>query len=172
MATLKLAPDLYTSPPINATPGARIDRRSVAVTTTDLGLTTEFIAAAVLPAGHRLVNCVLEVPTSLASTNLTISVGILNTYYEQAAASATVPAAYSSGGQTNTGTTPALVSGQNIFTSSTVGVGGGRVYPSLAFTAAIGVETVYDRIIAFYFPVAAGTPVAGTIDLIITTDEA
>jgi hypothetical protein len=172
MATLKNAPDLYTTPPIAAIPGARVIRRSVPVTTDDLALTTQFIGAAVLPAGHRLMDAKLEVPDSLAASGLTISIGILNTYYNQPAASAAVPAAYNSGGVTNTGTTPALVSGQNVFTSDTIGQAGGRSNPTLAFTAAIGVDYEKDRVIAFYFPVAATTPVAGNVDLIFKIDAA
>ena len=173
MATLKLNPSLYTSPPKTAIPGARVVYTSMAVATTDM-VTTQLIAMAVLPAGHRLMNCALEC-TDLdtnATAAVTVSVGILNTYYNQAAASATVAAAYNSGGQTNVGTTPALVSGQNIFTDTTTLQAGGRNNsPTLGFTTAIGVDNIYDRIVAFQPTAVPGTATAGTIALIMTIDD-
>ncbi len=170
--TLKLAPDLYTAPPVNAVPGSRMVYRSIELLTTDL-ITTQLIALSVLPAGHRLMGAVLESDDlDTGGPTVTVSVGILNTYYNQAAATTSVPAAYNSGGATNTGTAPALVSGQNIFTASTVSQAGGRVYPSLACTTAIGVDEEKDRIVAVQFPAAPTTPAAGTLSLILFIDEA
>jgi hypothetical protein len=162
--------DIYIEPPIAAIPGSRVIHKSVTLTAAQQVITNYF-GFGVLPAGHKLMACVLESADIDGATSHTISVGILNTYYGQAPATVAVPAAYSSGGATNTGTAPALVSGQNVLTASTVGQAGGRVYPSLAFTEAIGVDYSKDRIIALYFP-AVGTSVEGKVGLIYTIDAA
>jgi hypothetical protein len=169
--TLKIAAGLYNKPPKTAIPGARVTYDSVSVLTTDL-ITTQLIALAVLPAGHRLMDAELETADLDSGTAaLTISVGILNTYYNQAAASASVPAAYNSGGATDTNVDPQLVTGQNILTSSTLGQAGGRAQSTLAFSAAIGVDYTKDRIIAVQFPVLPGAAQAGTLGIILTIDE-
>ena len=172
--TLAVAPELYTKPGLNATPGARVDYRAIALLTTDL-ITTQLIALGILPAGHRLMGVSIE-STDLdtgTSPAITLSVGILNTYYGQAAATAAVPAAYSSGGATATDVDPQLVSGQNIITSSTLCQAGGRTNTMvLGFTKAIGVDATKDRIIEIQFPVVPTVAAAGTLGLIITTDEA
>jgi hypothetical protein len=184
--TLKVAGDLYTKPPLNALGGARLVYRKIALATTDL-ITTQLIALAVLPAGHRLVNAFLEVTDMDSSSGMTISVGILNTYYGEAAAgdvgvrltqptsAAQAAAAYSSGGATNTASAPALVSGQNLITSSGLGPTGGRVgldnTTPLTPSYSIGVDKVLDRIVAVQFPVAPGGAVAGTLALGLTIDR-
>ena len=169
---LVVAPELYSIPPKSAIPGARIDVRAIELTAAQ-EVITNYFALGILPAGHKLVYAALESDDlDSAGPTVTVSVGILNTYYGQAPATVAVPAAYNSGGATNTGTAPELVTGQNIFTSSTVCQAGGRVYPSLPFTDAIGVDHNKDRIIAFYFPVAPTTAVAGTVTLVYGVDQA
>lgn len=178
--TLKLAADLYSKPPKTAIPGSRVDFRTVELLTTDL-VTTQLYALGILPAGHRLVSAVLETDDldSHTTATITISVGILNTYYNQAAATSSVPADYnnatgrteSPSTQTNTDVDPQLVTGHNIFTDSTVGQAGGRVYPSLAFTEAVGVDTKKDRIVAVQFSAAPATAAAGTLSLILGIDQ-
>ena len=170
LATVKQG-DIYTNNAKTAIPGARIDFRSLSVTTTDLGLNTQLITLGILPAGHRLMSAVFEMPSALDTNNaMTMSVGILNTYWNQALATVAVPAAYNSGGSTDTGTTPALVSGQNILTTDTTARAGGRVVASLAFCSAIGVDETNDRIIAVQFPTAATAAVAGKINGIFFMD--
>ena len=182
MATLKLAPCLYAQPPLNADPGARIDFRTYEVTAADLALTDQFIGIGVLPAGHRLMDFILECDDLDTGTDLTFDVGILNTYYNEAAAGTTgfrikagvaqAAADYDSGGQTDTGTTPDIVSGHEIFTGEDIGQSGGRSDRiATAICEAIGVDHNVDRIIAIQFPVAAGTPAAGTINFIYTIDK-
>lgn len=168
MADVLVPLDLYVETPISAIPGSRCIHKSVTLTAAQQVITNYF-GFGILPAGHKLMSCVLESADIDSATAHTISVGILNTYYGQAPATVAVPAAYNSGGATNTGTAPALVSGQNVFTASTVGQAGGRVYPSLAFTEAIGVDYNKDRIIAIYFA-AVGTAVEGKVGLIFTID--
>ena len=176
MATLKLSPTLYSVPPKNAVPGARTIYASYAVLAADQ-IATQLIGLAVLPAGHRLMAASLESADMDTGAALTISVGILNTYYNQAAATVAVPAAYNSGGVTDTGTTPALVSGQNLFTSETIGQAGGRVNMPGAVTTtltpstSIGVDYANDRIIAVQFPVPPAGTQAGTLALIYTIDQ-
>ena len=177
--TLKVASDLYTNPPKTAIPGARKDVRSITLATTDL-ITTQIVALAVLPAGHMLTDFVLESGSldSNGTTTVTVSVGILNTYYNQAPATASVaanynPITYDSAGNAiysespatdqNAATAPALVANHNIFTASTVCQAGGRVYPASAFTRYIGVDKTRDRIIALQFAVAPATAQAGTV---------
>jgi hypothetical protein len=177
--TLKIAPDLYSNPPKTAIPGARTEYRTISLATTDL-ITTQLVALAVLPAGHRWTGSVLESGSLDAHTTTTItcSVGILNTYYNQAAATSSVAADYnnatgrteSPGTDTDTNTDPQLVSNHNAFTASTVCRAGGRVYPSLAFTKSVGVDSKKDRIIAVQFPAAPATAQAGFLSLINTFD--
>lgn len=178
--TLKIAPDLYSKPPKTATPGARFERRTISLLTTDL-ITTQLVALAVLPAGHRANFFALESDAldAHATTTITVSVGILNTYYNEKEAAADNAADYnnatgrteSPGTDTNTATQPELVSNHNIFTASTVARAGGRVYPSLAFTDAIGVDSKNDRIIAIQFAAAPATAQAGDISVIMGIDQ-
>lgn len=165
-----LPKDLYIEPPINAVPGARVIHKKLTLTAAEQ-VTTNIFGFIVLPAGHKLMHCVLEADDIDSATSHTITVGILNTYYGETPASATHAATYNSGGATNTATDEELVTGQNIFTASTVGQAGGRVYPSLAFTDAIGVDYNKDRIIAVQFA-AVGTAVEGDVGLIATIDAA
>lgn len=177
--TLKIAPDLYSKPPKTAIGGAKQDFRTIALATTDL-ITTQLIALAVLPAGHRLTSFALESDDlDSAGPAITVSVGILNTYYGEKAAASDNAADYnnatgrteSPSTQTNTATEPELVTGHNILTDSTVCQAGGRVYPSLAFTEAIGVDTKKDRIIAVQFTTAPTTAQAGDLLVILGIDQ-
>lgn len=184
MATLVYPADFFTRPPKTPIPGARFDFRVYTPTVVELAATDIFIAMGILPAGCRLFFAGLEAAGSMAASGLTISVGILNTYYNAPdngiAASVAHPATYNSGGATNTGTAPALVSGQNIFTSATIGVAGGlTVMGSQAAASgtatifpfsAIGVDQYKDRILAAYFPVAATTPVSIAMRLLLGFD--
>jgi hypothetical protein len=182
--TLKLAPDLYTNPPKTGIPGARWDYRQISLLTTDL-VTTQLVAIGILPAGHRLMDAFLESAAldSNQTTTITITVGVLNTYYNESPGGTTgikfnagttpqAAADYSSGGQTATDADPELVTGQNIITASTIGRAGGRVdtFP-LAFSTNIGIDTKYDRIIAIAFPAAPATAQAGKLSIGLLIDE-
>src|SRR3989304_1774483 len=101
---LILCPDLYTKPPKSAIPGARIDRRTIALTTAQVA-NSNIVALGVLPAGCRLHGFYLESDDLDSGANtITLDLGVLNTYYNQAEATVAVPADYDSGGVTNTGT--------------------------------------------------------------------
>ncbi len=162
--TLKIASDLYTKPPINAMAGARYDYREIALATTDL-VTTQIVALGILPAGHRLMDLFLEIEDLDDASSLTVSVGILNTYYNEAEAAAANAAAYASGGATNTATQPELVSGHNAITATTTGRAKGRAGMTATLNPSrdIGVDYAKDRIIAVQFPAAPGTPAAGDL---------
>ncbi len=153
--TVKLCPTLYSRPPKAAIGGARVEFATISVLTTDL-ITTQLLAMACLPAGHRLVGAAMECTDMDTGTPaLTITVGILNSYYNAAlnAAPALEAATY------------------DIFTASTLGQAGGRARSLLRFSTAIGVDQVNDRIIAVAFPAAPATPAAGTLSLILTMDQ-
>jgi hypothetical protein len=185
MATLAYPVDFFSRPPKTPIPGARFDYRLYTPTVAELALTTLYICMGILPAGCRLFTAALEVAGSAAASGLTISVGMLNTYYNAPdngqIATAAHPATYNSGGATDTGTTAALVSGQNIFTSATIGVAGGMTVMGSQGAAsgtatifpfsAIGVDQFKDRILAMYFPVAATTPVSVAFRLLLGFDQ-
>jgi hypothetical protein len=179
--TLKIASDLYTKPALNALGGARWSYRTVELGTADL-ITTQIYALNILPAGHRLLNAFVEVDqldTGGTAAALCFSIGILNTYFGQAAATAAVPAAYSSGGATDTNTDPRLVTGQNLMTTLTAGQAGGRVI--LGVTTAttmtlkpmdsIGVDKKNDRIVAFQVTTLPNVAAAGTLVIAIEVDR-
>lgn len=151
--TVKIADELYIKPPRSAPEGAQFDHRSVELEATDL-ITTQLVALAVLPAGHKLVSLALESDAldSNVSKTITGSLGILNSDYGDALDDA-----------------PDLESGKNIFTESTVFQSGGRVYPALAFTDAIGVDNTKDRIIALKFTAAPATAAAGGVGVVLGT---
>jgi len=169
---LIIDPELYSQPPVNAVPGARLVSRSIEALAAQL-VNTNIFALGVLPAGHKLMFVALETDDlDAAGPTVTIHVGILNTYYNEKVAAVGNSAAYNSGGQTNIATQPELVSGHNIFTSSTVAQSGGRVNPSLAFTDAIGVDYNKDRIIAVQLGVDPTSAQTGTINLVYGLDVA
>jgi hypothetical protein len=153
--TVKYAPDLYTRPPKSAPEGAQFDYRSIELATTDL-ITTQLVGMAVIPAKHRLISCALESDDldSAGTPLITASLGILNSNYGAALNAA-----------------PALTANKDIFTSSTVAQAGGRVYPSLACSDAVGVDTTNDRIIALQLTALPGTAVGGTVGVIIGTQQ-
>ena len=172
ITAIKLNPKLYIDTPISPQDGARIVYEKMTLLTADV-VSTQMIALAVLPAGARLMNAAYETADLDSGASLTVSVGILNTYYGQAPATAAVPAAYSSGGATDVGTAPALVSGQNIFTSITTGQSAARnSNPILAFTDAIGVDTAKDRIVGVQVMTDPNTAQTGSIGIILTIDAA
>jgi len=179
--TLKIATDLYSKPALNALGGARVSYRKVTLLTTDL-ITTQIYALNILPAGHRLVDAFIESKTLDSNTSKTIclSVGVLNTYFGDPAATAAVPAAYSSGGATATDVDPQLVSGQNIITASVVGQGGGRVRAGISTSSYsltpsndIGVDKIKDRIIAMQVTYLPATAVGGVFvtGLVVERDQ-
>ena len=169
--SLILCPDLYTKPPKSAIPGARIDRRTITLTTAQVA-NDNIVALGVLPAASRLQGFYLESADLDSGANtIAINLGVLNTYYNQAAATVAVPADYDSGGQTNTGTAPALVSGQNILSLSDVAQAGGRIeYSALDFSDDIGVDNDKDRIIAAEFK-TVGTGAGGKLTLGLLYDQ-
>jgi hypothetical protein len=151
--TVKIAPDLYSKPPKSAPEGAQLDYRSIALATTDL-VTTQLLALGILPAGHRLDIFGLESSDldTNATPTITVSVGILNSNYGEAVDA-----------------TPALESGMNILTDSTICQAGGRATPTLAFSKAIGIDETNDRIIALQFTNAPATGTSGTVGIITGT---
>ena len=174
--TLQLAPDLYTNPAKTAIPGARWDFRQMEITKAQLEVTAAnngILALGILPAGHRLLSLFVESDDLSAGADLVFSVGILNTYYGVAAASATVAGF-------DTGTAPRLATGSvtladgtvivygNILTGSTIMQAGGRIDTLvLALMVNVGVDKLHDRIIAIDITTAAtmGTTGGGTIAL-------
>lgn len=172
MALIKAA-ELYTKPPKTG-PGTNRDYRSHNLTAAQ-NVTGNIVALGILPAKHRLHDLRLEVDPLDSDAALVLNVGILNTYYNEADASATDAADYDSGGQTNTGTAPALVSGHNIITGATIGRssadGTGGITATEIPSHAIGVDTTKDRIIAVEIGTQAGTAVAGHIAISYVTAE-
>ena len=181
--TLKVATDLYEKPGLNALGGARWSYRTISLLTTDL-ITTQLIALNILPAGHRIMNAFLEcgsLDSGGTAAAVVLSVGILNTYFGAPAATAAVPAAYSSGGQTDTNTDPRLVSSQNLMTTVTIAQAGGRVplgcttnigtASTLIPSKSIGVDKTNDRIVAVQITTIPNTALAGSITLAIELDR-
>jgi hypothetical protein len=181
--TVKIAPDLYSNPPKTGIPGARYDYRSVSLATTDL-ITTQIIALGILPAGHRLMDYFFESGVLDTSTGLTVTIGVLNSYYgEQLAGTSGLrlttgvtqaAAAYNSNSVTDTTASPVLVTGLNLLTADTASVrSGGRAAKTatLKFSTDIGIDTKFDRIIAVQFPAAPTAAQAGTIGLGLLVDE-
>lgn len=172
MALIQAA-TLYSKPPKTG-PGANMDYRSHALTAAQ-NVTGNIVALGILPARHRLHDLRLEVDPLDTGTAVVLNVGILNTYYNEAEASATDAANYSSGGQTNTGTAPALVSGHNIITGATIGRssadGTGGITATEIPSHAIGVDTTKDRIIAVEIGTQATTAIAGDIAIAYMTAE-
>ena len=178
--TLKIATDLYSKPPLNALGGSRLSYRKVSLATADL-ITTQIYAMNVLPAGHRLVDAFVETnQLETASSAFAFTIGILNTYYGDPAATTAVPAAYSSGGATNVATSPILVTGQNLITAATIGQTGGRIRLGISATSYlltssidVGVDKNKDRIVAMQVTSLATTPTAGSfaIGLLLDRDQ-
>lgn len=171
--SLILAADLYSKPPKTAV-GPNTNYRSHALTEAQ-NVTGNIIALGILPARHRLLDLRLEVDSLDTGTALVLNVGILNTYLGEAVASATDAATYASGGATNTGTAPALVSGHNAISSSTIGrssaVGSGGISAAVNASNAIGVDNDRNRIIAVEIGTGSTTDVAGDIAISYTTAE-
>lgn len=184
--TLQLAPDLYTNPAKSPVPGARWDFRQMEVTKAQMEVTAAdhaVLALGILPAGCRLMGLFVEVDALSTGADIVFDVGILNTYYGVAAASATAAGF-------DTGTAPRLATGSvavgdgttivysNIMTGLTIGRSSavGRVALDTATAALIpslvgvGVDKLHDRIIAIDFTTAASTGVAGTISIGYTYD--
>lgn len=178
--TAQLAPELYSKPPKTAIGGLRYDFRSMELTKAQLEVAVAnnaILALGVIPAGHRLAGLVVECDDLSEAADIVFDVGILNSYYEEAVASAT-DAGF------DTGTAPALVSSSitladgtviaygNILTGSTVGQTGGRVETlALAMMNNIGVDKLHDRIVAIDITTAAATGKAGTIGLGLLLDQ-
>lgn len=147
------ADNFFTRPAKTGPEGAQFSYASKTLATTEL-VSTQIVAMAALPAKHRLMSAAIEssdLDTNDAAT-LTGSLGILNSNYGEALDGA-----------------PALESGQNILTDSTVFRAGGRATPVLAFSNAIGVDNSNDRIIALHFTADSATPKSGTVGLVIGT---
>jgi hypothetical protein len=193
MSTVKYG-DIYTNPPKSAVPGARYDYREIAVLAADL-ISTQVLAMGVLPAGHRLLNLELEAGAldSHTTPTLTITVGLLNNYFNEAEASAahpgwdahnitlaipaqvggatgaTTPAEVDAGGAT----TPALATGSDIITATTVGRVGGisKIWPATLTPAiSLGISKK-DRIIGVQFPAGSATAVAGRLAIKYEIDQ-
>uniref|UniRef100_A0A6M3IDC5 Uncharacterized protein n=1 Tax=viral metagenome TaxID=1070528 RepID=A0A6M3IDC5_9ZZZZ len=185
------APDLYTKPPVTSIGGAMRDFRRMTVTAAQL-ITTNIFALGILPANHRLTDLQLEVPDLEASGGTTtVTVGILNNYYNTPDASTDDPGFNENAGvigipaQTGSdagattpaeadgdgGTTPVLSDGLDILNDNTVARAGGRAGPDtdLTPTTTIG-KSLKDRIIGVQFPVI-GTMQAGTIAISYEVDQ-
>jgi hypothetical protein len=168
---LQLAPDLYTNPPKTAIPGARWDFRKMAVTKAQAEVAAAnngILALGILPAGHRLLSLFLESGAISTGADIVADIGILNTYYGVAVASAAVPGF-------DTGTAPRLATGSvtladgtviaygNILTGTTIlRTGGGRIDTLvLPLSVNVGVDKLHDRIIAIDITTPATTGVLG-----------
>jgi hypothetical protein len=172
MALIKAA-SLYTKPPKTGV-GPNREYRTHALTEAQ-NVTGNLIALGILPARHRLCDLRLEVDPLDTGTALVLAVGILNTYYNEPDASATDAAAYDSGGATNTGTAPALVSGHNIITGATIGRSSANGSSGITVDEipahAIGVDNTKDRIIAVEITTGSTTDIAGDISIAYETAE-
>jgi hypothetical protein len=170
---LNKAASLYTKPPKTGV-GPNRDYRTHALTAAQ-NVTGDIVALGILPAGHRLHDLRLEVDPLDTGTAIILDVGILNTYYNEAEAAVGAAADYDSGGQTDTGTAPALVSGHNIITGATIGRssadGTGGITVTEIPSHAIGVDTTKDRIIAVKIATQATTAIAGDISIVYETAE-
>jgi hypothetical protein len=171
----QLAPDLYTNPAKTAIPGARWDYRVMAVTAAQAQVAAAnfaILCLGILPAGHRLLSLFMESNGLSTGSDIVANIGILNTYWGLAAASATVAGF-------DTGTVPRLATGSvtladgtviaygNILTGSTVlQTAGGRIDTLvLALSVNVGVDKLHDRIIAVDFSTSATTGRAGNLAL-------
>ena len=172
MALIKAA-NLYTKPPKTGV-GPNVDYRTHPLTEAQ-NVTGNIVALGILPAGHRLHDLRLEVDPLDTGTALVLNVGILNTYYNEAEAAVGAAAAYDSGGATDTGTAPALVSGHNIITGATIGRSSADGTAGITATEipshAIGVDTTKDRIIAVEIGTGSTTDIAGDISIVYVTAE-
>lgn len=172
MALIKAA-ELYSKPPKTG-PGTNRDYRAHNLTAAQ-NVTGNIVALGILPAGHRLQDLRLEVDPLDSDAALVLNVGILNTYLNEPDASVADPANYASGGATNTGTAPALVSGHNIITGATIGRSSADGCAGITATEipshAIGVDKTKDRIIAVEVGTQAGTAVAGHVAIAYATAE-
>jgi hypothetical protein len=173
--TAQLAPDLYTNPAKTAIPGARFDYRSMAVTAAQAqyaAANNGILCLGILPAMHRLLSLFIESDGLDTGSTIVADVGILNTYWGLAAATATVVGF-------DTGTVPRLATGSvtltdgtviaygNILTGTTVlRTGGGRADTLvLPLSVNVGFDPFHDRIIAVNITTAAGTGAAGHVAL-------
>jgi hypothetical protein len=191
--TVKYAPDFYTNPPKSAVPGARVDYREISLLTTDL-ITTQIIALGILPAGHRLLDLKLESSDldSHTTPTITITVGLLNHYYNEAEACAAhpgwdandiepgIPAQVGSDAGATTPaeidgegtTTPVLTTGSDIITASTIGQGGGIAGPTSTLTPSMSLGvSKKDRIIGVQFAALPETAAAGRLAIKYEIDE-
>ena len=190
MATIIIAPDLYSNPAKSAIPGSRRDYRAYTWAAANQ-LTTVIIALGILPAYHRLSGLELECADMDSGSSHALSVGLLNSYYNQALAAVATPGwdAYtatlgiaaqvgSATGATTPaeaaakgGTTPILALGCNIITSSTAPQAGGHASMATNLTPSITLGiSQYDRIIGLQFT-AVGTAVAGQVAIFYSVDE-
>jgi hypothetical protein len=162
--SLILAPDLYTKPPRGGVDGMQFDFRSIELTAAQV-VNDNIVAMGVVPSGQRLVGLVLEVDDLDTGNAITLNIGLLNSRYNEAAASVAAPG-------TDDGTAPALVSGKNLVTSGTTAQAGGRLEISaLACTESWSVDNSYDRIVAVEFK-AISSAQGGTLNLGIITAPA
>lgn len=172
MSLIKAA-NLYTKPPKTGV-GPNHEYRSHALTEAQ-NATGNIIALGILPKKHRLLDLRLEVDPLDTGTAIVLNVGILNTYLDEAEASATHAATYASGGATDTGTAPALVTGHNAITSSTIGrssaAGSGGISAAVNPSHAIGVDNDNDRIIAVEIGTGSTTDIAGDVAIAYVTAE-
>jgi hypothetical protein len=126
----------------------------------------------ILPAGCRLLQLFMESTGIDTGSSIVADIGILNTYYGLAAATAAFPGF-------DTGTAPRLATGSvtladgtviaygNILTGSTIlRTGGGRIGTLVLPTMVnVGVDKLHDRIIAIDITTPAGTGYLGTVAL-------
>jgi hypothetical protein len=161
--TVKLAPQLYSAMPRTGIPGMKSDYRSCALLTTDL-ITTQIVAIGILPAMHLLVGFFLESDQLDTGTGITITVGLLNSYWNYPLASGTVAG-------WDSGSSPVLATGYNIIAANTIGQTGGRVSnTTLEYTQKIGIDNLHDRIIGVQFAAVPTTAQAGNIYSIALID--
>jgi len=186
--TLKIAPNLYHKGPKTGTPSTGWDFRQMEVTKAEMEVAAAnnaILALGILPAGHRLQNLFVECDPLSTGADIVFDVGILNSYYNTAPASATTPGIDGSTTVSEledssiTLTDGTVIAYTNIITGATIGRSSAAGRCALDNAAAalapsligVGVDKLHDRIIAINFTTEATTGVAGTIALGVCSAE-
>ena len=154
--TIVMNPNLYTKPPKTAIPGARRIYEEMAITPSQTA-TTNIFALAVLPAGHRLHDLIVESTDMDSATSAAINVGFLNCYYN------TSPNPNISSPALNS---PLLIS------ASTIPQAGGYARSGATLTPihSQSPDPANDQIVAVQFSASPGTPTSGTIGVSFIID--
>jgi hypothetical protein len=181
LATVTINPQIYSRPPINPMPGARVLCYSMTPTAAQMTATNGLVLG-VIPAQCRLMDAKVEIADIDTGTAVTWALGILNSYYNEAIAGTTgfrfkagvaqAAAAYNSGGATNTNTIPERVTGQDLFDAGqTTGQSAGMVRMTNAAGRLIGIEDSLDRLVVLEFGGTLTGVQSGAIYLYLTVDQ-